>query len=308
MMMPHPILYGGLALDRAHPVRREADLAELCRHAGARFALYWRGLQLIGGTPPSAVLAGPDRALPLIAEPGRDVVLLGMDAAGPILAADISALEAGEDGPDLGGRWVLLRSVGGQLPDQDAALLAYARGLLVWRSRTRFCSVCGAALSFEDCGHSARCMAEACGTQAFPRTDPAIIVLVSDGGDRILLGRQPVWAPGMYSCLAGFAEPGESLEETVAREVAEEVGIRIREARYVASQPWPFPSSLMVGFEAIADAVPPTPDAHEIEDARWFSRDDLTRFGEREAPGPDGLFLPSRDSISRFLIERWRRG
>ncbi|TAN66162.1 MAG: NAD(+) diphosphatase [Magnetospirillum sp.] len=307
--METPILYSGLALDRRHRLRRDADLAELTRRPTARFAPYWRGRQLVGGEPPVAVWLDRDRAASLLDPAEAPCLLLGEDAGGPLLALDISALPGGEDGPDLGqGRWANLRSVGGQLPAADAALLAYARGMLVWRGRTRFCCVCGGPLTIADAGHSARCAAVGCAALHFPRTDPAIIMLVTDTQDRALLGRQPGWAPGMYSCLAGFVEPGESLEEAVAREVWEEAGIRVAGASYAASQPWPFPSSLMIGFTARAEGGEPIPDQHEIEDVRWFSRDQVAAFGEREVPGPGGLFLPSRDSIARVLIEQWRNG
>ncbi len=306
--MKTPLLYSGLELDRSHRLRRDADLAELTRRPGARFAPYWRGLQLVAGTPATAaVWLDRDRMKSLIDPTQAPCLLLGEDAAGPLLALDISAIPGGEDGPDLGlGQWVTLRAVGGRLPAPEAALLAYARGMLIWRERTRFCCVCGTPVTIADAGHSAKCANPACAALHYPRTDPAIIMLVTDTQGRALLGRQPVWAPGMYSCLAGFVEPGETLEEAVAREVWEEAGIRVISATYVANQPWPFPSSLMVGFTALAEGGEPNPDRHEIEDARWFTREQVDSFGEREAPGPDGLFLPSRDSISRFLIEKWR--
>jgi len=312
--MKSPILYSGLALDRSHHLRRDADLAGLSMHPSARFAPYWQGLQLVAGAPPAAVWLGHDRIGALIDPTRAPCLLLGQDANGPLLALDISTLPGGEDGPRLGakhqelGQWVTLRAVGGRLPPSDAALLAYARGMLIWRERTRFCSACGAPLAIADAGHSAKCTNAACAALHYPRTDPAIIMLVTDTQGRALLGRQPGWAPGMYSCLAGFVEPGETLEEAVAREVWEEAGVRVVSATYVANQPWPFPSSLMVGFTALAEGGDPRPDHHEIEDVRWFSRDQVAAFGERDAPGPAGLFLPSRDSISRALIEQWRQG
>ncbi|CAA7616611.1 NTP pyrophosphohydrolase [Candidatus Terasakiella magnetica] len=302
------ILYTGLTLDRAHATRRDSDLDTLKRAPQARFTLYWRGRQLITGTPPVARLLDSAAAAPLLEQQENICLLLGLDTEGPILALDISAQEGGEAGPDMGGgAWVVLRSVGGILPRQDAGLLAYARGVLVWRDRTRFCSVCGTALAHADCGHSVRCTSEPCGALHFPRTDPAIIMLVSDSEDRILLGRQAAWAPGMYSCLAGFVEPGESLEEAVYREVWEEAGIRAVNARYVASQPWPFPSSLMIGFRAEAQTVIPNPDLQEMDDVRWFSRAEINSFGEADTPGAQGWFLPRRDAIARLLIEDWRR-
>lgn len=307
--MMTPMLYSGLTLDRAHRLRREAQLDELARSPLARFSLYWRGKQLVSGEPPRAVWreSGPmAEMLDALAPP---MILLGLDGAAPLLAADLSALEGGEDGPDLGdGTWVSLRAVGARLPAAEAALLAYARGVLVWRDRTRFCSVCGAPLVVADAGHSTRCGRDSCAALHFPRTDPAMIVLATDPDGRALLGRQAAWPPGMYSCLAGFIEPGESLEEAVAREVWEEAGIKILSASYAASQPWPFPSSLMVGFFAAAEAGEPAPDRTEIEDARWFTRAEVAQFGEANAPGRDGLFLPNRDSIARALIQQWLAG
>ncbi|WP_245651136.1 NAD(+) diphosphatase [Paramagnetospirillum marisnigri] len=303
------MLYGGLELDRAHGLRHASDPLALARHPGARICLYWRGRQPVTGEPPVAALTDWASVGSLIDSLAAPLVLLGQDGEAPVVAADISGLEAPEDGPDLGlGRWVMLRSAGGTLPRQDAALLAYARGILIWRERTRFCSVCGQPLTVADAGHCGKCSDDTCGAPHFPRTDSAIIVLVTDPQGRALLGRQPVWAPGMYSCLAGFVEPGETLEEAVAREVWEEAGIRVRSARYVASQPWPFPSSLMIGFMATADGEEPNPDRTEIEDARWFTRAEVSRFGEASAPGEHGRFLPSRDSISRALIQHWLEG
>jgi NAD+ diphosphatase len=306
--MTSSILYSGLTLDRAHNRRRASELNLLMALPTIRVAPYWRGRQLITGQPPTAAWAEGRAAARLMAS-GGSRVFLGMDGEVPVVAVDVSALEAGEDGPDLGfgGRWALLRSVGSLLPAEDACRLAYARGLLVWHERTRFCSVCGTRIELSDGGHVAQCSAQECGAQHFPRTDAAIIVLVTDRHDRVLLGRQAIWAPGMYSCLAGFVEPGETLEEAVAREVMEESGIRITAASYVASQPWPFPSSLMIGFTARAEDGEPVADAHELEDARWFTRAEIAEFGEAHAPGPQGLFLPRPESISRALIDGWLR-
>ncbi|WP_173985279.1 NAD(+) diphosphatase [Magnetospirillum sp. SS-4] len=305
--MTPSLLYSGLALDRAHRLRLDADLTAMLNAGDARFVPFWRGRQLVDGTPPAACRLPRDRlpaGFDVAAAPG---LLLGVAAdAAPVLALDISAVDAGDDGPEMGGgRWVSLRSVGGTLAGDDAALLAYARGMLVWRGRTRHCATCGDGLAVADAGHSLRCLRPSCGALHFPRTDPAIIMLVTDGDGRALLGRQPAWPPGMYSCLAGFVEPGESLEEAVAREVWEEAGIRVLSASYAASQPWPFPSSLMIGFTALAEGGEPNPDRHEIEDVRWFTRAEAAGFGEAATPGPAGLFLPSRDSIARHLIERW---
>jgi NAD+ diphosphatase len=167
-----------------------------------------------------------------------------------------------------------------------------------WHARHRFCGVCGAPTESVEAGHVRRCTSPACGASHFPRTDPAVIMLVHDG-DRALLGRQKIWPPGMYSTLAGFVEPGESLEETVAREVFEESGIRVAEVRYHSSQPWPFPASLMIGFHAAAASREIRMDQSELEDCGWFSRAELRDFGRQ------GKALPRADSIARRLIEDW---
>jgi NAD+ diphosphatase len=177
----------------------------------------------------------------------------------------------------------------------EAALLAYARALIIWRGRQRHCGVCGAPTQPRNAGHVLVCTREGCKSEFFPRIDPAIIVLVTDGS-RALLGRQASWPPGRYSALAGFVEPGESLEEAVAREVEEETSALVRNVCYFASQPWPFPASLMLGFHAEASAGPVRLDG-ELEDARWFELEEL-----RAAPT---ILLPPPHTIARRLLEAW---
>jgi NAD+ diphosphatase len=196
--------------------------------------------------------------------------------------------------------WTGLREVGADLGDLDAGLLAQAVGILEWHERNRFSPLSGAATTIERAGWSQR--DPETGAELFPRTDPAVIMLVHDGGDRCVLGRQPVWPPGRYSILAGFVEPGESAEAAVAREVAEEVGLRVTDVRYVASQPWPFPQSLMLGFTARAEGdLTLRLDDDEIEEAQWFTRDQL-----RSGQGPRAL--PPPVSIARNIIDRWLDG
>ncbi len=188
-----------------------------------------------------------------------------------------------------------LREVGHLLGDRDAGLLVHAVGLANWHATHPCCSRCGAFTEVTRGGSVRRCPAD--GSEHFPRTDPAMIVLVTDGGDRCVLGRQAIWPTGRYSTLAGFVEPGESAEQAVVREVAEETGLAVREVRYVASQPWPFPASLMLGFTAVVDgdALPVARDG-ELEDARWFTRAELQ----------DGSsMLPTPVSIAYKLITDW---
>lgn len=188
-----------------------------------------------------------------------------------------------------------LRTIAGELPRDEAGLLAYARAMLLWRDRHRYCGRCGSLTVPVQCGHVLECMDPTCATQQFPRIDPAVIVLITDG-ERALLGRQASWPPGRYSTIAGFVEPGESLEDAVVREVCEETGVAVANVEYHSSQPWPFPSSLMLGFTAFAATTDIELVDRELEDARWLTRDQLAQ-GE--------VALPTTHSISFRLIEDW---
>lgn len=189
-----------------------------------------------------------------------------------------------------------LRSAAVRWPALPAAVFAQARALLHWQQRNRFCGACGQPLALARSGFVARCTG--CMIEHYPRTDPAIIVAVSDG-ERLLLGRQPGWPEKRYSVLAGFLEPGESLEQTVVREVMEEAGVRVRACQYLASQPWPFPAALMLGFAAQADPQPVRVGT-ELEDARWFSAAEI-----RAQVASGDLRISPRLSISRWLIDDW---
>jgi NAD+ diphosphatase len=196
-------------------------------------------------------------------------------------------------------RWADLREVGADLGDRDAGLLTTAVALSHWHDRHSHCALCGARTEVERGGWVRRCPVDS--SEHFPRTDPAVIMLVHDGGDRCVLGRQAAWPPGRFSILAGFVEPGESSEAAVEREVDEEVGLAVTAVTYAGSQPWPFPSSLMLGFEARADGGEPAVKDDELEDVRWFSLDEV-----RAAAAETGLLrLPPPISIARFLIDRW---
>jgi NAD+ diphosphatase len=269
----------------------------------SRFHPVWRGRNFVSDVAvPRAVTLNAAEHGSLISAAGA-VVLLGTEAETAHFLVDVSHLD--EPAATALGQAVDLRAVGALLPQREGALLAYARGLAYWHERHRFCGACGSPTEPKAAGHQRQCTNPECGIVQFPRTDPAVIMRVTHkgaSGDRILMARQAVWPQGMHSVLAGFVEPGESLEDAVAREVLEEVGLRLTRIRYFGSQPWPFPSSLMLGFSAEAVDDQFVVDAKELESAQWMSRTDLLNSPE------DSTFkLPRRDSISWRLIEDWLR-
>ncbi|MGZ4269839.1 MAG: NAD(+) diphosphatase [Solirubrobacteraceae bacterium] len=271
-------------LDRAGARRADAAwLADRRADPGARAVVATEAGVLMSGDVPAFV------ALDALGD-APELVLLGVDGAGSaIFAADA-------EGPFPGAEIVSLRDAAPRLAQADGGLLAQAVGLLNWHRRHRFCANCGAPTAMAEAGHVREC--PVCGAEHHPRTDPVVIMLVTDG-DRALLGRQATWPPGRYSALAGFVEPGESLEEAVAREVLEESGVEVRDVRYRSSQPWPFPASLMLGFTSTWAAGEPAVRDGELEDVRWFSRDDL-RGGS--------VLLPPRQAIARSLVDEWLAG
>lgn len=291
---PPPHVYAGQRFDRAAKGRADKAWLDLQRTSPSTRVLSMSGLRVMvldEADPPCALwltVGDLDGPLP------EDALFLGLDRGVAAFAIDV--------GERLrpGARFVELRSVGGLLPADEAGLLAYSRGLVFWHQRHRFCGACGAPTFSEQGGHVRKC--RQCGTHHFPRSDPAVIVLVTHGAgqdERCLLGRSPRFIPGMYSTLAGFVEPGESLEETVSRELYEEAGIDVTDITYRSSQPWPFPSSLMLGFHARARNDHLVIDREELEDARWFTREELLDPTRRP------IKLPSGDSIARHLIEEW---
>ena len=194
-----------------------------------------------------------------------------------------------------------LRMIGPNLALDDASLGVHAVGIARWHQNHRFCAACGAPSAPAQAGHIRVCTV--CSAHHFPRTDPAVIMLITDDQDRALLGRQPTWPEGRFSTLAGFVEPGEALDDAVRREVMEEVGVEVGDVRYAGSQPWPFPSSLMLGFFGAAASSQIHVDHDEIAEARWFTRDEVT-----EMTASADLLLPPNVSISRALIQSWHGG
>jgi NAD+ diphosphatase len=315
-IMTEMIVFTGERLDRAADRRTDPEwVAAQAESPGARAVLAGNAGIHVTGEPRLALL-------PLASLDAREPLLLGLDAAGPVFAVDadgnsaapvsaadqrwtakgaIAAQGEGSPDPATGTRPLGLRAAAAVLPHADAGLAAHAAALVNWHRRHRHCSVCGAPTAVADGGIVRRCAS--CGTDHHPRTDPVVIMLVTDG-DRVLLGRQPTWPPGRYSALAGFVEPGESLEEAVAREVREEAGVEVGPPEYVASQPWPFPSSLMLGFTVPWVSGEPRRIDEELEDVRWFSRGDV----EAAVAGREGtLGVPPRFAIARRLLEVWVR-
>lgn len=297
--------FTGHPLDRADARRRDPDwIVERLSDSSSRFLGLVRGKPLLRVRPDLGAhwLDAADAASAI--EAGADVVFLGM---GDGIAHFAIALDRAPDCDDL--KVIDLRSAAMQLATRgeahrDVATLGLARSLLDWHHNHRFCSKCGAASALTKGGFARRCSDTTCGAEHFPRVDPVVIMLAVDG-DRCVLGRQPRFAPSVYSALAGFVEPGESLEEAVRREIEEEAGIVVEEVRYVASQPWPFPSTLMLGFIAQARTFDLSMDEHELEDVRWFSKDEIR---DALAGKGRGLLVPPAMAIAHQLMRRWVDG
>lgn len=288
-------------LDRADRIRSDAAFLEAARQQPAtRFVLFGGGEALL---KPSLPIAACDVPGGLLAELDVDLsesVFLGLDGEVPWFAVDVGAVgEAAAGGLARCGRFAALGSIQDPVDGETWSILAQAGALLAWNARSRYCPACGSPTEARNAGYARACTAPDCGALQFPRCDPAVIVRVEHDGC-CLLARQPSFTPRLRSVLAGFAEPGESLETAVAREVEEEVGLRLANVSYAGSQPWPFPFSLMVGFTAEAAGDEIRVDARELESAEWF-----TRFRVRRELRDGSLVLPSRKSIARRLIDDW---
>ena len=298
--MAEPYVFAGSPLERVDFRRRDADwIAARLADPASRLLPVWRlAVPVREAAAPELTWIGCDRR----PEQGPEPILLGVRDGRAHFALDVSAIAdpvaelglAGTTYPDL-------RAVASRLVAGEASIAAQARHLVDWHARHRFCSVCGQPSRVFDAGHVRRCSSSECAAEHFPRTDPVVIMLVTQG-ERCLLGRQPKWPQPFFSALAGFVEPGETLEEAVRREVFEEAGVRVGEVRYHSSQPWPFPASLMMG--CVADAVTDeiVVDRHELEEARWFSRDEVRAalVGSTKE-----LALPPPLAIAHQLVRAW---
>lgn len=305
------VTFGGSGLNRAAELRKDAhDL-----HARGQFIALWRGKVLFDYAEKALIRLSHDHDM--LAEAADAPYFLGVDDADtPLFAVDVSAWQDPDADDDALGRFfdpsqnrypgfgeaqvfTELRGIMTKLSPRDAELAATARGLMQWHESHPYCSRCGQASEVAQAGWQRDC--PACGASHFPRTDPVVIVLVLHGNS-VLLGRSPGWPEGMYSLLAGFMEPGESMEAAARREVFEEAGIRLSEVGYLSSQPWPFPSSLMMGCIARAESTDITLDPNELEDAKWFTREEIAAAWRGENPD----LLPARPgAIAHFLIHNW---
>lgn len=287
-------VFAGAYVERHGHLREDRDWLRQALHSESSwFVPVWGEWCLATGEPVRTVLLRAGDVSECIDE--DEIIFLGMfrgeaafaihfDRASPAPFADK-------------GEFHDLRYLGSVLPVEEANLVAHARALVIWHGVQRFCGRCGSATRAESGGNTRRCTNEECALRLFPRVDPAIIVLVHDR-DRCLLGRQANWPEGRYSTIAGFVEPGESLEDAVVREVREETDILVGGIRYHSSQPWPFPSSIMLGFTADAESEAITLNDGELQDARWFTHKELTSGYPK---------LPPRLSIARALVESWLR-
>ncbi|MGK6322101.1 NAD(+) diphosphatase [Sphingomonas sp. DT-51] len=281
--------FTGGTLDRADALRHDADgLAAAAADPAARLLVLESFEPVVGEG--GALAWAPLSAAPADAE----LVLLGLDAGAPRFAAVVPG--AGAPPPF---RSPSLFGLLDQLRAGEAATFAAARSLLDWHARHRFCANCGSATALFRAGWGRRC--PTCSAEHFPRVDPVVIMLAEHDG-RALIGRQPSWPAGRYSALAGFLEPGESIEEAVAREIAEEAGVRVGDVRYVASQPWPFPSQLMIACVAQATDNTITLDTNELEDAMWVTREEV----RTALAGEGGRFVaPPPYAIAHTLLRAW---
>ncbi|MEM7723378.1 MAG: NAD(+) diphosphatase [Pseudomonadota bacterium] len=320
MRLAEMVTFGGSQLDRAAHLRSDGAALEQSLRGGAPILPMWRGKPFVTGAPdaprPMRLSCHPETH-PIFHSATEAPIFLGLNDGAPVFAQDVSAWEPPEpvDEAQIGAfldpsvqvhpaapedtAFRELRGVMTALGPLDAELAATARAMLTWHRSHRFCARCGAASDLSQAGWQRTC--PSCGAHHFPRTDPVVIMLITRG-DKVLLGRSPGWPERMYSLLAGFVEPGETIEAAVRREVLEESGIKVGAVRYLASQPWPFPASLMFGCQGEATSEQITIDPVEIEAARWVTRSELLEV----FAGTNPEIAPARKgAIAHFLLQHW---
>jgi NAD+ diphosphatase len=329
--MSQPHVFAGSPLDRASQYRKEAAwLAARRDDQQSRYLPFFDLRGLIAAGPQPALAWLEPTVVKLYRMQQAIEIFLGLKDGIAHFAIDVSPADASPaaralmgqpttrpgqlSGPApkadapfrVEGKFIDVRTIAPQLTGGEAAILAQGRSLLDWHARHQFCSVCGTRSALHDAGYMRQCTSETCKAQHFPRTDPVVIML-AHRGDMCLLGRQARFLPGVYSALAGFMEPGETIEEAVRREVREEAGVRVGRVRYHSTQPWPYPSSLMIGCLAEAETEEIKPDEDELEEARWFTR------GEARAMltnwrGTEGYRLPAPMAIAHQITKAWVEG
>ena len=315
MIPESEVTFAGSFLDRADCLRADTQAqAAMLANPASRVVPFWRGKPLFDLTEAGPRLAWVSARDALITDCAEPLVFMGVDddAVGHF-AADVSAIAPPDERPaefvdrttlDLSPtrKFIELRAIMGEMDHRDAGIAAAAKGIFEWRTSHGYCANCGMRNSVANAGWRLDC--KACGRVHFPRTDPVVIMLVLDG-DRVLLGRQAAWDTGMYSLLAGFMEPGETIEEAVRREVAEETGVRVGEVRYVTSQPWPFPASLMIGCSGRAESAKITIDPNELEDALWATRAEIAEA----LAGRHPRIAPARKgAVAQVILRAWVDG
>ncbi len=298
----YPHIFAGNPLDRAGDRRADpAWLAEKLEADGTLAIALWNGAPLVeqGGKGPQLAYLPGDLAQELSGGPER-LLFLGLWKDTPVFAVDLEGGPDPAEGPLQGfGRFEDLRGAALSLPAADAGIAATAKAMFEWRRKHRHCAACGERSEVVDGGWKRVCIA--CRAEHFPRTDPVVIMLAVRG-DRCLLGRSPHFPKGMFSALAGFVEPGESLEEACARELMEEAGLRATSVRYHSTQPWPWPNSLMIGLIAEVENEDAAPDQTELEEVRWFTREETRALLAGELKG---VWAPPPLAIAHHLVKAW---
>ncbi|WBU54302.1 NAD(+) diphosphatase [Paracoccus sp. SCSIO 75233] len=315
MIPESAVTFAGSFLDRADRLRGDdAYIAQQLSNPAALAVPFWRGKPLFDLTDSGPRLCWVKVTDDLIADGPEGPIFMGLDDGGLAhFAADVSYIAPPEETPaefvdkrtlDLSDtrKFIDLRAIMPDIHHRDAGIAAAAKGIFEWRTSHGFCANCGHKNTVAHAGWRMEC--PACGRQHFPRTDPVVIMLVLDG-DKLLLGRQPVWPEKMYSLLAGFMEPGETVEEAVRREVMEESAIEVGEVRYVTSQPWPFPNSLMIGCAARAETTGITVDPAELEEAFWVDKADVARALAGEHPG---IAAARKGAVAQVIMQAWVDG